>query len=281
LRLFFGPEYSESYPDEPTLDFEFALKTKRDFDLVPLLRLLGLMSEPNSTGKDPLNPESVEESADRLIEHWGTDVRGLVCDVLRTARMEAHRCDVIARERSASARAREEEVEGEKRALLASFARELRREARGFRRGERPPTREHCRAEGWCGVSQQVLSWVLGVGGACGMWLAGRKSWTGWAVGLAMQPVWLLFAWRAHAWGLIVSPLLYGSVYARNLARWHRERGSREYPWEFNAGRLSLRWWPRNLSPWHWGLCRSTGVDEFRAVLSISVGPIQFVRFPA
>lgn len=68
------------------------------------------------------------------------------------------------------------------------------------------------------------LSWTLGVGGAFGMWLAGRKSWHGWAVGLALQPFWLVFAVAAHAWGLIVSPLLYGTVYARNLRAWRAER---------------------------------------------------------
>lgn len=69
-------------------------------------------------------------------------------------------------------------------------------------------------------MTLQILGWVLSVGGACGMYLAGRKSWYGWVLGLCLQPAWLLFAVIEREWGLVVSPLLYGSVYARNLIRW-------------------------------------------------------------
>jgi hypothetical protein len=73
-------------------------------------------------------------------------------------------------------------------------------------------------------TTAQVLSLVLAVFGAAGMWVAGRGRWQGWALGLAAQPVWAVFALVVHTWPLLLSPLLYGFVYARNLLRWRRHR---------------------------------------------------------
>lgn len=72
-------------------------------------------------------------------------------------------------------------------------------------------------------TTAQVLGAVLSVWGAVGMYIAGRKSWYGWAMGLAIQPVWVVFAIVVDSWPLILSPLLYGSVYARNLWCWRQE----------------------------------------------------------
>lgn len=70
----------------------------------------------------------------------------------------------------------------------------------------------------------QWLGLVLAVWGAAGMWAAGRGRWAGWAMGLAVQPVWVAFALVVHSWPLVLSPALYGSVYARNLWRWRHDR---------------------------------------------------------
>lgn len=67
-----------------------------------------------------------------------------------------------------------------------------------------------------------VLSLVLAAAGCTGLVLAGRGMWQGWAVGLAVQPVWALFALVTHGYGLLVTCLMYGTVYGRNLLAWRR-----------------------------------------------------------
>jgi hypothetical protein len=66
-------------------------------------------------------------------------------------------------------------------------------------------------------------SWILTAGGVLGIYLAGRKSVWGWAVGLAMQLLWVAYAVVTSQWGFIFSALAYGAVYARNWIRWTRE----------------------------------------------------------
>ena len=65
-----------------------------------------------------------------------------------------------------------------------------------------------------------LLGLLLGIAGAFGMWLAGRDSYKGWAVGLAIQPVWVVFFVVVGSYTGLLAPLLYGSVYARNLWKW-------------------------------------------------------------
>lgn len=66
-------------------------------------------------------------------------------------------------------------------------------------------------------------SYLLTAVGVLGIWLAGRKSRTGWAVGLSAQVLWIAYALATAQWGFIVSAAVYGSVYARNWVRWTRE----------------------------------------------------------
>jgi len=61
------------------------------------------------------------------------------------------------------------------------------------------------------------LSVVLACTGCAGLALAGRGKWQGWALGLAVQPVWAAFAVITKGYGLLVSCVLYGAVYTRNL----------------------------------------------------------------
>lgn len=69
----------------------------------------------------------------------------------------------------------------------------------------------------------QWWSWALTAVGVTGIWLAGRKSKAGWAVGFGAQGLWVAYAVATRQWGFIVSALAYGSVYARNWVRWRRE----------------------------------------------------------
>lgn len=66
-------------------------------------------------------------------------------------------------------------------------------------------------------------SYILTAVGITGIWLAGRKSRVGWAVGLFAQVLWIVYAIATKQWGFIVSSLAYGTVYARNWIRWTRE----------------------------------------------------------
>lgn len=70
----------------------------------------------------------------------------------------------------------------------------------------------------------QWLGLVISLWGALGMWIAGKGAWYGWAMGLVAQPIWLVFALAVHSWPLAFSPLLYGTVYSRNLWRWKTGR---------------------------------------------------------
>ena len=62
-------------------------------------------------------------------------------------------------------------------------------------------------------------SYILTTIGVFGLWLAGRKDWRGWLVGLSAQGVWLAYAVATQQWGFIVSAFAYGWVYALNIWR--------------------------------------------------------------
>lgn len=68
-------------------------------------------------------------------------------------------------------------------------------------------------------------SYLLTAVGVFGLWLAGRKSRWGWAVGLSAQGLWIAYAVATRQWGFIVSALAYGAIYARNFWQWRVSDG--------------------------------------------------------
>lgn len=70
------------------------------------------------------------------------------------------------------------------------------------------------------------LSLLLALLGCTGLVLAGRGRWEGWALGLAAQPVWAAFAIATKGYGLLLTCLMYGTVYARNLVKWRQREAS-------------------------------------------------------
>lgn len=68
------------------------------------------------------------------------------------------------------------------------------------------------------------LSLVMALAGCTGLVLAGKGMWQGWAIGLAVQPVWAIFAVLTKGYGLLITCVMYGIVYARNLIKWRRTR---------------------------------------------------------
>ena len=68
-----------------------------------------------------------------------------------------------------------------------------------------------------------VWSWLLVAVGTLGMWMAGRRMPTGWAVAIANETLWIVYAIQTAQWGFIVGATIYIVVFARNWVRWTHE----------------------------------------------------------
>lgn len=73
-----------------------------------------------------------------------------------------------------------------------------------------------------------LWSYSLAAVGILGIWLAGRKSLWGWAVGVAAQALWIMYALVTGQYGFIVSALAYAAIYGRNWWKWAAERQAEE-----------------------------------------------------
>ena len=77
-------------------------------------------------------------------------------------------------------------------------------------------------------MNPQLWSWILTAVGVCSLYLAGRRSVWGWAVGIGAQMLWFAYAVTTKQWGFLVSCFAYGSVYVINFRRWRAETASAE-----------------------------------------------------
>lgn len=68
------------------------------------------------------------------------------------------------------------------------------------------------------------LSLILAFAGCTGLVLAGKGKWYGWAVGVAVQPVWIIFGIITKGYGLCLTALMYGYVYLKNLIEWRKKQ---------------------------------------------------------
>lgn len=68
-----------------------------------------------------------------------------------------------------------------------------------------------------------ALSLGTSAGTLAAMWLAGRKSWWAWVVGLANQILWFLAIILFEVWGLLPLAVALTVMYALNLIKWRRE----------------------------------------------------------
>jgi len=66
-------------------------------------------------------------------------------------------------------------------------------------------------------------SFVLAAVGILGIYLAGRKSYWGWAIGLFAQVLWLIFGIVTEQYGFILTAVAYGIIYGKNLLTWIKE----------------------------------------------------------
>lgn len=78
-------------------------------------------------------------------------------------------------------------------------------------------------------------SYILTAGGVLGIYLAGRKNLWGWALGLAMQLLWVVYAIQSHQYGFILSALAYGTVYGKNFYQWHKDSKTNNNPEEIDS----------------------------------------------
>jgi hypothetical protein len=67
-----------------------------------------------------------------------------------------------------------------------------------------------------------IWSLILAIVGITGLYLAGKKLWAGWAIGVGAQFLWIIYAVVTSQWGFIVSALAYGWVYTTNWLKWMR-----------------------------------------------------------
>lgn len=73
-----------------------------------------------------------------------------------------------------------------------------------------------------------LWSWALTVVGLACFWLAGRKVWWAWYVGLAGQFTWLAYSLLTEQWGFLVGVVAYSWVYSNNAIKWTREHRAKQ-----------------------------------------------------
>lgn len=73
-----------------------------------------------------------------------------------------------------------------------------------------------------------LWSYSLAAIGILGIYLAGRRNLWGWAIGVAAQALWIVYALATDQFGFIVSAVAYAVVYGRNWAKWSREKRAEE-----------------------------------------------------
>jgi hypothetical protein len=67
-------------------------------------------------------------------------------------------------------------------------------------------------------------SWALTAIGVFGLYLAGRRVWWAWFVGLGAQVPWVIYAVDTEQYGFVVSAFAYGWVYLKNGLAWRKDR---------------------------------------------------------
>lgn len=70
----------------------------------------------------------------------------------------------------------------------------------------------------------ELWSWFLGLVGAVGFILAGKKYWWAWYVNLANQAFWLMYSLVTHQYGFLVATGVYTVVFTKNAIAWTKER---------------------------------------------------------
>lgn len=72
-------------------------------------------------------------------------------------------------------------------------------------------------------MTDQWWSWMLGAFGIIGLYLVTRKLWSGFAIGLLVQFLWLAYAIATKQYGFVMTALAYGAVNTLGLINWAKE----------------------------------------------------------
>lgn len=73
-----------------------------------------------------------------------------------------------------------------------------------------------------------IWSFVLTGLGVLTFWLAGRKIWWTWRLGLLNQALWLVYSLVTQQWGFLLGCVFYSAVYWDNNRRWIAERRAQD-----------------------------------------------------
>lgn len=64
---------------------------------------------------------------------------------------------------------------------------------------------------------------LLAAVGVLGLWIAGKKNYWGWFIGMGAQLLWIAYAFFTAQPGFYLSALAYGWVYTTNWWKWRKE----------------------------------------------------------
>ncbi len=69
----------------------------------------------------------------------------------------------------------------------------------------------------------QFWSWLLGIVGLLGFYLAGRRVWWAWYVNIINQIFWLAYSIITGQLGFLVTTFAYFFVFSKNAYQWTRD----------------------------------------------------------
>lgn len=72
-----------------------------------------------------------------------------------------------------------------------------------------------------------MWSYLLTAVGVVGLLIAGRKNLWGWAICIASQVLWAIYAITTHQLGFLIAAGIYSAVYGKNFLAWQREKAVR------------------------------------------------------
>lgn len=68
-----------------------------------------------------------------------------------------------------------------------------------------------------------MFSYVLTAFGITCFYLAGKKIWWSWYIGIIGQFVWFAYALITDQWGFIIGSLFYTAIYINNSIKWTKQ----------------------------------------------------------
>lgn len=78
-------------------------------------------------------------------------------------------------------------------------------------------------------MTYQMWSWVLGILGLLGFYLAGKKVWWCWYINIFNQILWLAYSLISQQYGFLVATAGYTIVFVKNAYSWTREHREKKY----------------------------------------------------